>query len=98
MAVSYAEKSLSLNSKEKDVAGVHLFQDARSFVVAADLSTNGRCGYYERARKILEGRVPLLQGDQITLEGRSYPLATLRRENDRILAGVKEKAVKAGCQ
>ncbi len=96
--VSYVEKSISLNSKDKDVAGVHLFQDARSFEVAGDLSTSGRCGYYERARKILEDRAPLLQADQVTLEGRSYPLAPLRRENDKILAGVKEKAAKAGCK
>ena len=30
-AISYIEKSLSFNSKERDIAGVHLFQDARSF-------------------------------------------------------------------
>ena len=97
LGVSYVEKSIALNSKDKDVAGVNLFQDARSFEVAGDLSTSGRCGYYERARKILENRTPLLQADQVTLEGRSYPLAPLRKENDKILAGVKEKAAKAGC-
>jgi len=96
-AVAYAEKALSLNSRDRDVAGVHLFQDGRTFEVAGDLSTSGRCGYFERARKILEGRTLPLQGDQVTLEGRSYPLAPLRRENDKILAGVKEKAANAGC-
>jgi hypothetical protein len=97
-AVSYIEKSLSLNSKERDVAGVHLFQDAQSLEVAGDLSTMGRCAYYERARKLLEDRVPLLQGDQLTLDGRAYPLAPLRKENDKTLAEVKGKAANAGCK
>jgi len=98
MAVSYVEKSLSLNSKDRDVAGVNIFQDARSFEVAGDLSTTGRCDYYERARKLLEDRVALLQGDQLTLEGKTYPLAPLRRENDKILSSVKGKAANAGCK
>lgn len=97
-AVSYAEKALALNSKDKDVAGVHLFQDARSFEVAGDLSTILRCSYYERARKLLENRAPLLQGDQLTLEGRVFPLAPLRKENERTLADVKAKAAKAACK
>ena len=97
-AVSYVEKSLSLNSKDRDVAGVHLFQDARSFEVAGDLSTSGRCAYYDRAQKLLEDRVPPLEGDQLTLEGRTYPLAPLRKENDKILTSVKGKAANAGCK
>jgi tetratricopeptide (TPR) repeat protein len=97
-AISYVEKSLSLNSKDKDLAGVHLFQDARSFEVAGDLSTGSRCIYYERARKLLEDRVPLLQGRQLTLEGRIFPLAPLRAENDKILDGVKGKTANAGCK
>jgi hypothetical protein len=35
--VSYVEKSLSLNSKDRDIAGVQLFQAARSFEFAGDL-------------------------------------------------------------
>jgi len=97
-AVSYVDKSLAFNSKAKDAAGVHVFQDARSFELAGDLSTDKRCMYYERARKLLEDRVSLLQSDQITLAGRTFPLEPLRKENDRVLAGVKEKAAKAGCK
>jgi hypothetical protein len=97
-AVSYIEKSLLLNSMDKDAAGVHLFQDARSFELAGDLSTTGRCVYYGRARKLLEDRIPLLQGDHLTLEGRSFPLGPLRKENEKALSGVKEKATKAGCK
>ena len=97
-AVSYVEKSLSFNSKDKDTAGVHLFQDARAFESAGDLSADKKCAYYDRARKLLMDRVPLLQGDQITLAGKTFPLEPLRKENDRILAGVKDKATKAGCR
>ena len=52
-----SRKSLSLNSKDKDVAGVHLFMDALSFELAGDLSVEKRCTYYDRARRLLEDRV-----------------------------------------
>lgn len=97
-AVSYVEKALLLNSKDKDIAGANLFQEARSFEVAADLSAAGRCSYYERARKLLEDRAPLLQGDELSLEGRTLPVAPLRKENERALAEVKAKAAKAACR
>ena len=96
-AVFYTEKALSLNSS-RDVAGVHLLQDARGFEVAGDLSTPERCAHYDRAKKILEGRVPLLQGDQITLEGRAFPLAPLRKENDKRLEEAHAKSAKASCK
>jgi tetratricopeptide (TPR) repeat protein len=98
IAVSYVERALTFNSRARDTAGVHLFQDARSFELAGDLSVDKKCTYYDRARKLLEDRVPLLQGDQITLAGRTFPLEPLRKENDRVLAGVKDKASKAGCR
>lgn len=97
-AVSYVEKSLSFNSRDRDVAGVHLFQDARSFESAGDLSADKRCTYYDRARKLLEDRAPRLQGDQVTVAGKTFPLEPLRKENDKVLAGVKGKATKAGCK
>ncbi|SRR5579883_1129405 len=97
-AVSYVEKSLSFNSKDKDTAGVHLFQDARSFESAGDLSGDKKCAYYDKARKLLEDRASRLQGDQVTLAGKTFPLEPLRKENDRVLAGVRDKATKAGCK
>jgi tetratricopeptide (TPR) repeat protein len=97
-AVSYVEKSLSLNSKDKDVAGVHLFMDALSFESAGDLSVEKRCIYYDRARRLLEDRVSLLKVDQITLAGRTFPVEPLRKENDKVLARVKDKAMRAPCK
>jgi tetratricopeptide (TPR) repeat protein len=97
-AVSYVEKSLALNAKDKDVAGVYLFQDARSFELAGDLSASKRCTYYDTARKLLENRVSLLQGSEITLAGRTFPLEPLRKENEKVLVRVKDKTTKAGCQ
>jgi len=97
-AISYIDKSLSLNSKDKDAAGVHLLQDALSLESAGDLSTNERCSYYGRARKLLEDRAPLLQGDQLTLAGKTFPLEPLRKENEKVLTGLKDKATKAGCK
>ncbi len=97
-AISYIEKSLTFNSKDKDTAGVLLFQDARAFESAGDLSADKKCAYYDRARKLLEDRASRLEGDQFTLAGRTFPLEPLRKENDRVLAGVKDKGTKAGCK
>lgn len=97
-AVFYTEKSLSLNSSAKDAAGVHLLQDAMVFEAAGDLSPARRCAHYKRAEKILESRAPLLRGDEITLEGRTFQLAPLRKENDKRLEEVHEKSAKAGCK
>lgn len=97
-AVSYTEKALSLNSKDRDPAGVHVLQDARSFETIADLSTDSRCTYYDRARKLLEGRIPLLQGDHLILDGKTFPLVPLREENARRLDEVQAKRAKVGCK
>lgn len=97
-AISYVEKSLSFNSKERDPAGVRLFQDARSFELAGDLSADKRCEYYERARKLLEDRNSQLRGDQITLAGKTLPVQPLRNENERILNEVTARATSAQCK
>ena len=96
-AISYTEKALSLNSKDRDVAGVHVLQEALSFESAGDLSAAERCAYYQREKKLLTDRIPLLQGEQLTIERKAYPLAPLRKENDKILARIEEKRTKAGC-
>lgn len=96
-AVLYTDQALSLNSKNRDAAGVQLFQHARTYELVGDLSTTERCTRYTQAQKLLEERIPLLQGDNLTLEGRTFPLAPLRKENDTTVAAVKEKAAKAGC-
>jgi len=97
-AVFYTDKALATSPEDKDAAGVHRFQYARSFEMAGDLSTVERCNHYERAVKLLEDRIPLLQGEQLALKGRTFPLAPLRRENEKVLAEIREKAGKAGCK
>ncbi|HEY6128525.1 MAG TPA: hypothetical protein VIW23_10120 [Candidatus Acidoferrum sp.] len=97
-AIFYTEKSLSLNSRDRDLAGLRLLEDARSFEVAGDLVSASRCAYYVRAAKILEDRVVLLQGDHLTLEGKDFPLAPLREKNEKRLGEVKAKSAKAGCK
>jgi hypothetical protein len=96
-AVSYTDKLL-LNSKDTDAAGIHLLQHPRSHEIAGDLSAAERCAHYEHARKLVEDRVSSLQGDHLTLERKDYPLAPLRKENEKVLAEVKAKAEKAECK
>jgi tetratricopeptide (TPR) repeat protein len=96
-AVFYIEKSLSLNSKDRDAAGVDLLQHALGFEKIGDLSAVSRCTYYEKARKLLEERISLLEGDQLVLDGKVFQLAPLREENDKRLAEVLASRAKAGC-
>lgn len=93
----YTEKALSVTSRSEDIAGVHLFEAARSFERTGDFATKGCCDYYARARKLLEDRVPLLQGDRVTLDGKDFPLGPLRIENEKVTEEVKTKAANAGC-
>ena len=97
-AVSYTEKALMLNRKDADVAGVAMFHHARNFERAGDLATVERCSYYERSRMILKNRATQLQGDHIELEGKTFPLAPLRDENEKVLAEVSAKARNADCK
>jgi hypothetical protein len=97
-AVSYLQKSLSHRSKENDVAAVHLFQDAKGFELAGDLSKDKRCTYYDEARKLLEERASALQGDKIRVAGKTSAVGPLRTENERALAGMQEKAARAQCE
>jgi tetratricopeptide (TPR) repeat protein len=96
-AIMYTDKALSLNSRDKDPAGAELFQIGRSYEFIADLSTDNRCSRYTEAQKLLKSREPMLQGDQIIREGRTFPLAPLRAENQRVLGKINEKARKANC-
>jgi tetratricopeptide (TPR) repeat protein len=91
-AVSYADRALLLNSKDRDAAGVHLLHHARSYEMSGDLSASDRCAHYEKALELLEARAPLLQGDHLTLEGKVFPLDPPRKENEKVLAEVKEKS------
>lgn len=59
-AASYTEKASSVNSGDRDVAGVHAFQEALIFESAGDLSTAKTCGYYERAKNLLSDRASSL--------------------------------------
>jgi hypothetical protein len=97
-AITYTDKALPLNSRDKDPAGAKLFQIGRSYEFIADLSTDNRCSRYTEAQKLLESREPMLQGDQIILDGRTFPLAPMRAENQRVLDKINEKARKANCQ
>jgi hypothetical protein len=97
-AVSYTEQALALNSKSKDVAGILLFQEGRSFGLAGDLSSMKRCTHYGRALFLIQQREGLLQGKQVTVDGTAYPLAPMRKENEKILMDIKAKAANAGCK
>jgi tetratricopeptide (TPR) repeat protein len=97
-AVSYLDKALSIRSNEEDVAGVHRFQIARSLELAGDLSPAGRCSYYDRAQKLLRDRVLSLQGDNLKLEGKTFPLIPLRAENESAIGRLQTKTTSAACR
>lgn len=97
-ALSNAERALALNSKERDPVGVHFLEVARIYEVAGDLSTAKKCTYYERSKQLLETRIPLLQGEQFVLQGKTYPLGPLRKENDNRLDEIRRRMSKGECK
>ena len=98
-AVSYSNKALAINPTNEDVAGVHLFQIARTFEAAGDLSKpEAACGYYEQATKLLENRAPLLKGNSVVSKGKTTPLSPLRSENQRVLTGLSTKSKTVHCK
>jgi len=90
-AILHSQKADELHSNDKDAVGVQLLQIARDFEGAGDLSITQKCACYDRAEKLLKERMPMLQGDHFTLDGKAYSLAPLRQENEEPLAEVQTK-------
>ena len=95
-AVSYLDKALSVATR-KDI-NLGLYEIGRGFEVAGDLSIPSKCVYHNRAVKAFEEQAPLLQAESVTASGRTFPLASVRRENEKALSSSKAKLAAANCR
>ena len=95
-AVAFYDKDLSVHQNTS--VDITFFNVGHGFTRAGDLSSTDTCLYYRRAIKAFEEQVPLIQGDNVTVNGKTFPLALLRRENGKALEEVRAKFAKAGCK
>jgi hypothetical protein len=59
---------------------------------------SGAKQYYGRAVKAFEEEAPLIQADNVTVDGKTFSLAPFRQENEKALEEVRGKFAKAGCK
>jgi hypothetical protein len=95
-AVAFYDKVLSIHQTTS--ADITLFNVGHAFVLAGDLSRADSCSYYGRAIKAFEDEIPLIQGDNVTVNGKTFPLAPLRQENEKALEEARGKFAKSGCK
>jgi hypothetical protein len=92
------EKELNLYNRE-NAAGlrVDLVSIARGHEVLGDLSNEDNCLYYAKAIAELTRQMTLVKGDSYEADGKKFSLDPLRRDINKHLDGVRDKATKAGC-
>lgn len=95
-AASYYDKDLAVHQKNQ--IDIELYNVARGFEWAGDMSTGDRCFYYTRAIRDFEDQSAFIQGDNLTAYGKTIPLAPVRRENEKALERVKGKLDSASCK
>ena len=95
-AVAFYDKDLSVHQNTS--VDITFFNVGHGFTRAGDLSSTDTCLYYRRAIKAFEEEVPLIQGDNVTVNGKTFPLAPLRQENGKALEEGRAKFAKAGCK
>ena len=95
-AVSYYDKDLPVH--QTGSVDIRFFTVGHGFASAGDLSSTDSCLYYGRAIKAFEEEAPLLLGDNVTVNGKTFSLVPLRQENGKALEEVRGKFTKAGCK
>jgi hypothetical protein len=95
-AVSYYDKYLSSN--QTAAVDIRFFSAGHGFASAGDLSSADSCLYYARAVTAFEHEAALVQGNNTTVDGKTFSLAPLRRQNEQALEEVKDKFAKSGCK
>jgi tetratricopeptide (TPR) repeat protein len=90
-----------LNSFEQENHGevsVQLFEIGGGYETLGDLSDQGKCNFYEKARQAFLQQLPLITEDSYTAYGKTMLLEPVRGDVRKHLDSVNEKSSKAGCQ
>ena len=88
-AVAFYDKELSVHQNTS--VDITFFNVGHGFTRAGDLSSTDTCLFYGRAIKAFEEEVPLIQGDNVTVDGKTFPLAPLRRGKWKVFGGSKSQ-------
>jgi len=93
-AVSAADKSLAINP----VIDIGRYEAARIYEHSGDLAKRERCSLYLRALKTLAEWSSTLKGENLTVDGKDFPVAPLRKEADATKARIEGKQTQSHCE
>jgi len=93
-AVGSTDRSLLVNP----VIDIGRYEAARIYEHAGDLAKGDKCSLYVRALKTLAEWSATLRGENLTVEGKDFPVAPLRKEADATKARIERKQAQSHCE
>lgn len=90
----FADKSIAINP----TIDVGRYEAARIYEHSGDLAKEGKCLLYVRALKTLAEWTSTLKGENLTVEGKDFPVAPLRKEADATKARIEGKQAQSHCE
>ncbi|HYL85808.1 MAG TPA: hypothetical protein VE263_16385 [Candidatus Angelobacter sp.] len=93
-AITSADKSVAINP----VVDIGRYEAARIYEHSGDLAKENKCSLYGQALKTLAEWSSTLKGESITVEGKDFPVAPLRKEADATKARIEGKQAQSHCE
>ena len=90
----FADRSLAINP----AIDIGRYEAARIFEHSADLAKEDKCSLYKRALKTLAEWSSTLKGENITVEGKDFPVAPLRKEAESAKTRIEGKQAQSHCE
>ena len=93
-ANSFADRSIAIHP----AVDIGRYEAARIYEHSGDLAKEDKCSLYIRALKTLAEWSSTLKGENLTVEGRDFPVAPLRKEADATKARIVGKQAQSHCE
>jgi hypothetical protein len=90
----FADRSLAINP----AIDIGRYEAARIYEHSADLAKEDKCSLYVRALKTLAEWSSTLKGENLTVEGKDFPVAPLRKEADATKSRIERKQAQSHCE
>jgi hypothetical protein len=90
----FADRSLAINP----AVDIGRYEAARIYEHSGDLTKEDKCLLYIRALKTLAEWSSTLKGENLTVEGKNFPVAPLRKEADATKSRIEGKQAQSHCE
>ena len=92
------DNALSLHDEDHSAGlGTDLFEIGNGYEHLGDLALVEKCKFYEKARRLFERQIPLIQSETYTASGRTFSLKPLQVEVKKHLDDVRQKLSNSAC-